>query len=207
MLERFFKLKQNRTTAKREVVAGVTTFVTMAYIIFVNPNILVDAGIPKEAAFGATIFATVLSTLFMAFWANLPVAVAPAMGINAFFTYYICGVVGLHWTVALGAIFISGIVFLLLTVTNVRAMIIASVPANLKSAIVVGVGLFITIIGLKTSGIVVANESTLVGLGDMCKPSVLLSCLGLLLSGGLLARRVPGAILYGIMIAPLSPWF
>ncbi len=212
MFERIFKLKENGTTIKREVAAGLTTFVTMAYIIFVNPNILADAGIPKEAAFGATIFATVLSTMLMAFWANLPVAVAPAMGINAFFAYHVCGALGLHWTVALGAVFISGIVFLLLTVTNVRAIIIASVPANLKPAIAVGVGLFIAMIGLKTTGIVVADPATLVTLGDMTQPSVLLSFLGLLLTGVLFARRVPGSILYGVvaitaasMLLGLSP--
>lgn len=198
-LERFFKLEQNETTIKRECIAGLTTFFTMAYVIFVHPNILADAGIPKDAAFVGTIYVTVISTVFMALWANLPLAVAPAMGLNVFFSYYVCGVLGLHWTVALGASFISGIIFVLLTVTNVRRLIIEAVPMNLKQAIIVGIGLFITMIGLQSSGIIVDNPATLIALGDLKQPKIYLACFGLIFSGVLLAKGVQGALLYGIL--------
>lgn len=136
ILERVFKLSEKGTTVKTEILAGLTTFVAMAYIIFVNPSILADAGIPKEAAIAATVWSAVIGSAAMGLWANFPVAVAPGMGLNAFFAYYVCGVLGLHWTVALGAVFFSGIVFLLLTVTHVRQLLIDAVPMNLKYAIV-----------------------------------------------------------------------
>lgn len=203
ILDRIFKLEANGTTIKREFLAGLTTFFTMAYVIFVHPTILADAGIPKEAAFVATIYVTVISTIFMALWANLPLAVAPAMGLNVFFSYYVCGALGLHWTVALGASFISGIIFVLLTVTNVRRLIIDAVPMNLKQAIIVGIGLFITMIGFQSSGILIDNPATLIALGDLKQPKVYLACFGLLISGVLLARQVQGALLYGILITTL----
>ena len=130
ILERVFKLSEKGTTVKTEILAGLTTFVAMAYIIFVNPSILADAGIPKEAAIAATVWSAVIGSAAMGLWANFPVAVAPGMGLNAFFAYYVCGVLGLHWTVALGAVFFSGIVFLLLTVTHVRQLLIDAVPMN-----------------------------------------------------------------------------
>jgi AGZA family xanthine/uracil permease-like MFS transporter len=200
ILERFFKLQEKGTTVKTEVLAGLTTFVAMGYIIFVNPSILADAGIPKEAAIAATIWATVLATTLMGLWANFPVGVAPGMGLNAFFAYYVCGVMGLHWTVALGAVFISGIVFLLLTVTRARQMIIDAVPMNLKSSIVVGIGLFIAFIGLKGAGIVVKHDATLVTLGTVTAPGPLLACLGLLVTGALMAFKVQGSMLIGVVL-------
>lgn len=142
LLERLFKLSQKQTDVKTEMLAGLTTFVALAYIIFVNPNILADAGIPKEAAIAATIWATALATTLMAVWANFPIAVAPGMGLNAFFAYYVVGVLHLSWQVALGAVFFSGILFLILTLGGIRQAIIRSVPMNLKCAIGVGIGLF-----------------------------------------------------------------
>ena len=204
IVERFFKLQEKGTTVKTEVLAGLTTFVAMGYIIFVNPSILADAGIPKEAAIAATIWATVIATTLMGLWANFPVGVAPGMGLNAFFAYYVCGVMGLHWTVALGAVFISGVVFLLLTVTRARQMIIDAVPMNLKSSIVVGIGLFIAFIGLKGAGIVVKHDATLVTLGTVTAPGPLLACLGLLVTGALMAFKVQGSMLIGVVLTTVA---
>lgn len=128
MLERLFKIRQKNTTVRTEVIAGITTFIALAYIMFVNPNILAEAGIPKEAAIASTIWIAALSTMMMGLFANYPVALAPGMGLNAFFAYYVCGVLGLHWTVALGAVFFSGVLFLLLTVSHIRQAIINAVP-------------------------------------------------------------------------------
>ena len=200
LLERLFHVREKGSTVKTELLAGLTTFVALAYIIFVNPSIMADAGIPKDAAIAATIWSTVLATVLMGLWANFPVAVAPGMGLNAFFAYYVCGVVGLHWTVALGAVFISGVVFLLLTVTRARQLIIDAVPMNLKRAIVVGIGLFIAFIGLKTAGIVVKNDATLVTLGSLASAGPLLACAGTLLIGMLMARKVQGSILIGVFV-------
>ena len=204
IVERFFKLQEKGTTVKTEVLAGLTSFVAMGYIIFVNPSILADAGIPKEAAIAATIWATVIATTLMGLWANFPVGVAPGMGLNAFFAYYVCGVMGLHWTVALGAVFISGVVFLLLTVTRARQMIIDAVPMNLKSSIVVGIGLFIAFIGLKGAGIVVKHDATLVTLGTVTAPGPLLACLGLLVTGALMAFKVQGSMLIGVVLTTVA---
>ena len=145
-LERFFKLSEKGTTVRTEVIAGFTTFIALAYIMFVNPNILADAGVPKEAAVASTIWIAALSTLMMGVFANYPVALAPGMGLNAFFAYYVCGVLGLHWTVALGAVFFSGLLFLILTISHVRQAIINAVPQNLRVAIGVGIGLFIAFV-------------------------------------------------------------
>lgn len=198
ILERVFKLSEKGTTVKTEILAGLTTFVAMAYIIFVNPSILADAGIPKEAAIAATVWSAVIGSAAMGLWANFPVAVAPGMGLNAFFAYYVCGVLGLHWTVALGAVFFSGIVFLLLTVTHVRQLLIDAVPMNLKYAIVVGIGMFIAFIGLQNAGIVVKNDATVVALGHVTQPGPLLACCGLMLTAGLMARNVQGSLLIGL---------
>ena len=200
ILERVFKLSEKGTTVKTEILAGLTTFVAMAYIIFVNPSILADAGIPKEAAIAATVWSAVIGSAAMGLWANFPVAVAPGMGLNAFFAYYVCGVLGLHWTVALGAVFFSGIVFLLLTVTHVRQLLIDAVPMNLKYAIVVGIGMFIAFIGLQNAGIVVKNDATVVALGHVTQPGPLLACCGLMLTAGLMARNVQGSLLIGILV-------
>ncbi|MEH7525110.1 NCS2 family permease, partial [Bacillus sp. JJ1503] len=162
LLEKLFKLSERKTNVRTEILAGITSFLTMSYIIFVNPAILADAGIPKEAALAATIYASVFCTILMALWANYPVAVAPGMGLNAFFAYTVVLGQGLTWQTALGAVFISGVVFLILTVTGVRQKIVDGVPDVLKSAIAVGIGLFIAFIGLKNAELVVANEATFV---------------------------------------------
>jgi AGZA family xanthine/uracil permease-like MFS transporter len=199
LLDRLFKLSQKQTDVKTEMLAGLTTFVALAYIIFVNPNILADAGIPKEAAIAATIWATALATTLMAVWANFPIAVAPGMGLNAFFAYYVVGVLHLSWQVALGAVFFSGILFLILTLGGIRQAIIHSVPMNLKCAIGVGIGLFIAFIGLKNAGIIIADKATFVTVGHLIQPEPLLACFGLLFTAALLARNIKGSILIGII--------
>ena len=203
IVERMFKIRERGSCVQTELAAGLTTFVTMAYIIFVNPSIMADAGIPKEAAFAATIYATVLGNLLMGLWVNYPIALAPGMGLNAFFAYYVCGTLGLHWTVALGAVFISGVIFLILTLTKVREFLFNGVPMSIKYALVAGVGMFIAMIGLKNAGIIAYNEATLVTLGDLSSPAPLLACFGIVVSCGLMARKVPAAILFGIVATTL----
>ncbi|WP_026581673.1 NCS2 family permease [Bacillus sp. J33] len=203
LLEKLFKLSERKTNVKTEILAGITSFMTMSYIIFVNPSILADAGIPKEAALAATIYASVFCTLLMALWANFPVAVAPGMGLNAFFAYTVVLGQGLSWQTALGAVFISGIVFLILTVTGVRQKIVDGVPGVLKSAIGVGIGLFIAFIGLKNAELVVANEATFVGLGDITGTGPLLALFGLITAAILMAKKVKGALLISILSTSL----
>lgn len=202
-LDRFFKLREKNTTVKTEVLAGLTTFIALAYIIFVNPNILSEAGIPKEAAIASTIWIAALSTMVMGVFANYPVALAPGMGLNAFFAYYVCGTLGLHWTVALGAVFFSGILFLILTVSHIRQAIINSVPQNLRVAISVGIGLFIAFIGLKGTGLIIPDKATFIGLGHVTDPTTMLSLFGLVLTGALMARNIQGSILIGIIVTTL----
>ena len=197
-VERFFKVREKGSTVRTELLAGMTTFIAMAYILFVNPNILADAGIPKEAAIASTIWIAALASLAMGIFANYPVALAPGMGLSAFFAYYVCGVLGLHWTVALGAVFFSGVLFLILTVGGIRQAIINAVPRDLKYAISVGIGLFIAFIGLKGTGLIVENSATYVSLGHVTAPTTLLSLFGLLLTAALMARNVHGSILIGI---------
>ena len=202
-LERFFKLREKNTTVKTEVLAGLTTFIALAYIILVNPNILSEAGIPKEAAIASTIWIAALSTMVMGVFANYPVALAPGMGLNAFFAYYVCGTLGLHWTVALGAVFFSGVLFLILTVSHIRQAIINSVPQNLRVAISVGIGLFIAFIGLKGTGLIIPDKATFIGLGHVTDPTTMLSLFGLVLTGALMARNIQGSILIGIIVTTL----
>ena len=202
-LDRFFKLREKNTTVKTEVLAGLTTFIALAYIIFVNPNILSEAGIPKEAAIASTIWIAALSTMVMGVFANYPVALAPGMGLNAFFAYYVCGTLGLHWTVALGAVFFSGVLFLILTVSHIRQAIINSVPQNLRVAISVGIGLFIAFIGLKGTGLIIPDKATFIGLGHVTDPTTMLSLFGLVLTGALMARNIQGSILIGIIVTTL----
>lgn len=210
LLERLFKIRERNSSVKTELIAGLTSFVAMSYVIFVNPNILAEAGIPKEAAIAATLSATIAATLLMGLWANFPVGVAPGMGLNAFFTYTVVLGMGLSWQTALGAVFISGVVFFLLTLGGVRQAIIAAVPMNLKYAIVVGIGCFIAFIGLQKSGIVVGSPATLVTAGhvasvsfEMGQPAPLLSFIGLVLTGALMARKVNCALLIGIGVTTL----
>ena len=202
-VERFFKVREKGSTVRTELLAGMTTFIAMAYILFVNPNILADAGIPKEAAIASTIWIAALASLAMGIFANYPVALAPGMGLNAFFAYYVCGVLGLHWTVALGAVFFSGVLFLILTVGGIRQAIINAVPRDLKYAIRVGIGLFIEFIGLKVTGLIVENSATYVSLGHVTAPTTLLSLFGLLLTAALMARNVHGSILIGIFVTTI----
>lgn len=199
VLERVFKLEANATNVRTECVAGLTTFMAMAYILFVVPQMLSTTGIPQETAVVATILVTVTASVIMGLWANLPVAVAPGIGLTVFFSYYVCGVMGLHWTVALGAVFISGIVFLLLTITRLRQHIIQAVPPKLKRGIVVGIGMFIAFIGLQNAGIVVKDPSTGVSLGNMLRPEPVLTCVGLIFTTALMARGVSANMLIGIL--------
>ena len=198
-IERYFKIREKGSSVRTEILAGLTTFIALAYIIFVNPNILSEAGIPKEAAIASTIWIAALSTMVMGVVANYPVALAPGMGLNAFFAYYVCGTLGLHWTVALGAVFFSGVLFLILTVSHIRQAIINAVPQNLRVAIGVGIGLFIAFIGLKGTGLIVPDKATFIGLGHVTDPKTLLSLFGLVLTGALMARGIQGSILIGIV--------
>jgi adenine/guanine/hypoxanthine permease len=203
-LNSYFKLDQRQTNIRTEILAGVTSFVTMSYIILVNPQILADAGIPKEAALAATVFASVIATVIMALWANFPIAVAPGMGLNAFFAYTVVLGQGLSWQTALGAVFISGIVFLILTVTGVRKKIVDGVPNVLKSAIGVGIGLFIAFIGFKNAGLVVDSDATTVALGDLTQKGPLLALFGLLVASVLMAKKVKGSLLISVLITTIA---
>lgn len=198
-VEKFFQLKEQGSSIKTECLAGLTTFMSMCYLIFVVPGMLADAGMPRQDAVCAVIWISVLATLLMGLWAKFPVGVAPGLGISAFFAYYICGPAGFSWQEGLGAVFISGIIFLLLTVTRVRQMIIDAVPMDLKYAIVVGIGAFIAFIGMKSCGLVIASQSTFVALGNLADPPTLLALLGIFLIGILMALNVTGAIIIGIL--------
>ncbi|KZD10319.1 NCS2 family permease [Oceanibaculum pacificum] len=199
MLEQFFKLREHGTTVRTEVLAGLTTFLTMAYIIFVNPAILSDAGMDFGAVFVATCLAAAIGTAIMGLFANYPIALAPGMGLNAYFTYGVVGGMGYTWQVALGAVFLSGVLFLILSALPVREWVINAIPRSLKMAISAGIGLFLGIIALKNAGIVVAHPATLVTLGSLASPSVLLAVLGFVAMVALDARKVPGAIIIAIL--------
>lgn len=199
-VERRFQLKENKTSIRTEAVAGITTFMTMAYILFVNPSILSETGMPFDAVMMATAASAILATVLMAFLANYPFALAPGMGLNAYFTYSVVFGLGYSWQTALGAVFISGVIFVLLSLSGIREMIIDAVPATLKSAIGAGIGLFIAFIGLQNGGLVQADPATIVSIGNLGDPAVLLAALGVLITAVLLARKVNGAILWGILI-------
>ena len=199
MLESTFKLSEHGTTVRTEVLAGVTTFLTMAYIMFVNPSILAAAGMDQGAVFVATCLAAAIGTLIMGLYANYPIALAPGMGLNAYFTYGVVLGMGHSWQVALGAVFISGVLFIILTLLPVREWVVNSIPRSLKIAISAGIGLFLAIIGMKSAGLVVDHPATLVGLGDMKSPTVLLACAGFLAMVVLDRLRIPGAIIISIL--------
>ncbi|MFZ5817319.1 MAG: NCS2 family permease [Bacillota bacterium] len=199
-LDRFFKLTEHGTSVRTEVIAGLTTFVTMAYIIIVNPLTLKDAGMDFNAVFMATIIAAAVSTLVMGLFANWPFALAPGMGLNAFFAYAMVGAMGYSWQVALGAVFISGVLALIVTVTGLREIMIKAIPTSLKHAVSAGIGFFIMFIGLKNAGIIIANPATFVALGSFKAAPALIAVVGLIITGALVARRVPGGILLGIII-------
>jgi adenine/guanine/hypoxanthine permease len=206
MFERLFKLAEHGTSVRTEVVAGLTTFLTMSYIIFVNPDILSTTGMDRDAVFVATCLAAALGSLVMALVANWPIGMAPGMGLNAFFAFTVVAALGFTWQQALGAVFISGIIFVILTVTGVRSWLIEGIPHSLRSAIAAGIGLFLGIIALKSSGIVVDNPATLVGLGDLKATGPLLAILGFFIIAVLDALRVKGAILIGILVVTVLSW-
>lgn len=190
-------------TVKKEIIAGITTFLTMAYILAVNPSILADAGMDKGAVFTTTIISAIVATAVMALYAKLPFVLAPGMGLNAFFAYTIVLTMGYTWQFALTAVFLEGIIFILLTITGVRQKIVDAMPLVLRRAISPGIGLFIAFIGLKNAGIVSASESTFVTLGNLQTPSVILGCFGILLTSALLVRNVTGALLIGILVTTI----
>lgn len=200
MLERLFGLKAHNTTARTEVLAGITTFLTMSYIIFVNPEILSTTGIDRNAVFVATCLAAAIGTLIMALVANWPIGMAPGMGLNAFFAFTIVGAMGYTWQQALGAVFISGMIFMVLTLSGIRSWLIKGIPRSLQSAIAAGIGLFLAIIALGSSGIVVAHPATKVGLGDLTSAPALFAILGFFIIAALDALRIRGAILAGILV-------
>ena len=199
MLKKIFGFDPATMTVKKEVLGGITTFLTMAYILAVNPVILHDAGMDQGAVFTATVISAALATLVMAFYAKLPFVLAPGMGLNAFFAYTIVLTMYYSWQFALTAVFIEGIIFILLTLTGLRQKIVDCMPLVLRRAISPGIGFFIAFIGLKSAGIVTPNDATLVSLGDLHDPAVLLACFGILLSSVLMVKKVPGALLIGIL--------
>ncbi|PZX18659.1 AGZA family xanthine/uracil permease-like MFS transporter [Breznakibacter xylanolyticus] len=205
MLERLFKLTENKTSVRTEIVAGITTFMTMAYILAVNPGILSEAGMDKGAVFTATVIASALATLVMAFVAKLPFALAPGMGLNAFFAYTVCIGMGHSWQFALTAVFLEGLVFIALTAFNIREMMVNAIPVNVKHAISVGIGLFIAFIGFKNAGVVVDDPATLVRLGNVTdivtNASPLVALIGLIITGALLGLGIKGALLIGIVVS------
>lgn len=213
-MEKFFKLKERGTTVRNEIIAGITTFLAMAYILAVNPNYLSAAGIPIGAAFSATAISAGIATLCMAFFANYPVALASGMGLNAFFAFTVCGAMGYPYQVALTAIFVEGIIFMILSLFKFREALVNKIPNNLKFGITAGIGLFITIIALLGAKIVVPSDATTVALGDLSSATVVLAILGLLIIGVLQHFKVPGGILLGIIItwvlgiiAELCGWY
>lgn len=225
LITKFFKLQENKTTVRTEIVAGITTFMTMAYILFLNPNILSATGMDKNAVFFATAIAAGFVTIAMGLVANFPIALAPGMGLNAFFATVALAGVGMPWRVALGAVFISGLIFILLTVTKVRQILVVAVPHSLKIAITVGIGLFITIIGLKLSEIMAVSANVIpptlehlnatkgqsnllffewnIGLGSLKNPAMLLCLIGLVITSALMAMRVKGSLLIGIIVTTI----
>ncbi len=207
MLERIFKLRENGTTAGREILAGFTTFAAMAYILAVNPEILSKAGMPEGALVTATAVGAALATLLMAALTNFPIALAPGMGINAFFAFSICIAMKIPWQSALGLVFVNGCIFLLLSVTGVRERIIDAIPHSLKVAVTAGIGFFIAFIGLQDGGLVVSNPATMVSMGSLGTPSVALFLAGLLLAAALIAKRVPSAILLSVFAVTVAGAF
>ncbi len=200
MLDQYFKLTENGTSVRTEIIAGVTTFLTLAYIMFVNPSILAETGMDHGAVFVATCLAAAIGTMIMGVVANYPVAVAPGMGLNAYFAFGVVLGMGHSWQVGLGAVFLSGIIFLVLSVLPVREWIINAIPDSMKRAISAGIGLFLAIIALKNAGWVVDHPATLVTLGDVGAPPALLSAAGFILIAVLFARRIPGAIIIAILL-------
>lgn len=203
MLKKLFGFDPAKTTVKTEVIAGITTFLTMSYILAVNPSMFSELSMPGGAVFTSTALAAIIGCVAMAFIGKLPFGLAPGMGLNAFFVYSVCMGMGYSWQFALTAVLIEGLIFIILTITNVREAIVNAIPASLRNAIGAGIGLFIAFIGLQSSGIVVNNDATLVALGDVTKGSALLAFIGLIITGFLYVKKVPGAILIGILVTML----
>lgn len=200
MLDQWFKLTEHNTSFKKEVIAGITTFLTMAYIIFINPAMLADAGMDRDAVFVATCLAAAIGCFIMGFVANYPIALAPGMGLNAFFTYTVVLDMGYSWQVALGGVFFSGIIFIVLSLFNIREWIINSIPQSLRFGIAAGIGLFLAFISLKNAGIVVDSPATFVTLGDITQVEPILAAIGLFLIVGLAKRGINGAVMISILI-------
>ena len=207
MLDNYFKLKESGTDVRTELLAGLTTFLTMAYIIFVNPSILGDAGMPKEAVFVATCIVAALGSAVMGLYANYPIGMAPGMGLNAYFAYAVVLGMGVAWPAALGAVFISGCLFILVSVLGLRGMIVNGIPHSLRTAITVGLGMFLALIALKNAGIVVGSEPTLVKAGDLHRPEAVMAIAGFLLIVTLDRLKVRGAILIGIIVVTVLSFF
>jgi AGZA family xanthine/uracil permease-like MFS transporter len=204
LLERLFRLSENKTTVRQELLGGLTTFMTMAYVVVVNPRILAETGMPVEGVLFATCISSAIATLIMGLWANYPIALAPGMSLNAYFTYSIVIGRGVPWQTALAVVFFSGVLFLLLTLTSIREQIVNAIPDCLKHGTAAGIGLFIAFIGLRNAKIIVANSATFVGLGKASDPQVLLAALGLVIIAILMARRIGSAILLGIIAIALA---
>jgi len=204
MLEKLFKLKESNTDIQTELLAGFTTFITMAYIIFVNPQMMSSTGMDLGASFVGTCIAAAIASIVMGFYANWPIGLAPGMGLNAFFTYTVVGEMGYTWEIALGAVFLAGILFWVMSVTPIRQWMLESIPMNLRIAMGSGVGLFIGLIGLKNGGIIISNDATLLSIGNILKIETLLSILGFLLIAVLSIRKLPGAILIGVMVVTIT---
>jgi AGZA family xanthine/uracil permease-like MFS transporter len=213
LIDRFFKLTENQTSVKQEMLGGLTTFVTMAYIVVVNPQILAQAGMPPDGVVFATCISAAAGTLVMGLYANYPIALAPGMSLNAYFTYSVCLAMHVPWQTALAVVFFSGVLFLILTVTRVREQIVNGMPDGLKHSTAAGIGLFIAFVGLRNAKLVVANSATFVGLGSFADKDVQTACFGLVLTLVLMARKIKGAILLGIigttllgMLRGISNW-
>lgn len=204
MLEKIFKLQEKGTTVKTEILAGVTTFLAMAYILAVNPAMLGETGMSVQGVFLATAISSAVATIIMGLIANYPVALSAGMGVNALFTYTICGTMGLSYKGALACVFVSGIIFVVISVTGLRRMIINAIPAQLKLAIGAGIGFFIAFIGLKNAGIIIASPATFVSLGDFTQPAVILAIFGILVTILLLSRKVPAAVFYGLLVTAVA---
>ena len=207
MLDRYFKITESKSTVKTEIIAGITTFMTMVYILAVNPAILSEAGMDKDAVFTATALSAIIATLVMALVAKLPFALAPGMGLNAFFAFTVVLGMGYSWQFALTAVFLEGILFVILTAFNIRELIVNSIPLNLKHAVSVGIGLFIAFIGLKSTGLIVPHQATFVTLGSMKNPTVWVGLIGVIITGVLFSKNIKGAILIGVLISTLLGFF
>ena len=203
LLEKTFELKSNGTSIKQEFIAGITTFITMAYIIFVNPQMMAASGMDLGASFVGTCLAAAIACFAMGFYSNWPVGLAPGMGLNAFFTYTVVGEMGYSWEVALGAVFLAGVLFVIISITPLRQWMLNSIPMNLRIAMGAGVGLFVGFIGLKTGGIIIQNDATFLSLGNFANSETLLAALGFLIISILAIRKVTGAIIIGVLSVTL----